>query len=447
MKIFLYILCLLSRIECLIALNYRGISITWRRLISNESNRITIEFLITLSSSDKISHLCDNFQSKFDEIQSQFGFECLNSWNNCQSWSDHISNIECYSKSYDSPKSLIYNRLNLSISSKTFYEFRFPSKPSGYWSDLSNPIELNSYINLNEINSSPIARFPDYISINIYEDFYYSLEIFDPDGDEFDCISLSSILIDKKCFFQIPANTFKDEDEILIKIEIIEYKINEIRSRLPFHFLVYLNNDNRSEHCHQIPTIHFLNFENNFLHILLNETIQIDLISQSQCDIEIDQCLIQSQFHWKIKSLIETIIRNQIQIEFEWTPNLLEQCGYHIHCIRCIDQLDNFNEKCIQIFVYGSNCQYLINQKSICTWSTFTKWIKHNETSYKRNRTCYETLNSKKICSFCFGLSIQYQSSSSFIKDLELFQESLLTPTRAHSTMKIIFITTIFSNQ
>jgi hypothetical protein len=66
-----------------------------------------------------------------------------------------------------------------------------------------------------------------------------------------------------------------------------------------------------------------------------------------------DECLINSPFHWKIKSHIE---KNN-QYEFEWIPKTIEQCGFQIHCIRCLDQFNNFNDKCIQISVNGPICR------------------------------------------------------------------------------------------
>lgn len=211
------------------------------------------------------------------------------------------------------------------------------------------------------MNSPPITRFPEHISINIHETFSYSLQVFDPDGDFFQCSS--SISIVDPCLLTIPANTFNanhPEDEILIKIEIIEYTNSakdQIRSRLPYQIIAYLNDENRTGECLKTPSITLLNVENDLIYILFNESIQIDLISQSQCDIEMDECSMISSFHWKIKSIIETTIEDQIQMQFEWTPRLVEQCGYHIHCIRCFDQFDNSNEKCLQIFVNGFDCR------------------------------------------------------------------------------------------
>ncbi|CAF1688905.1 unnamed protein product [Adineta ricciae] len=80
----------------------------------------------------------------------------------------------------------------------------------------------------------------------------------------------------------------------------------------------------------------------------------------------------------------------------EWTPRLVKQCGFHTHCIRCFDQLDNFNEKCLQIFVNGFDCQRRTNSNQSCSWSPFSTWNRVNETIYRRNRTCRETFHSEK---------------------------------------------------
>ncbi|CAF1669468.1 unnamed protein product, partial [Adineta ricciae] len=242
-------------------------------------------------------------------------------------------------------------------------------------------------------------------------------------------------------------NVNHQDDEILIKIEIIEYTNSakdQIRSRLPYQIIGYLNDENKTGQCLKIPSITFLNVESDLIYTLFNESIQIDLISQSQCDIEMNECSMVSAFHWKVKSIVETTIEDQIQIQFEWTPRLVEQCGFHTHCIRCFDQLDNFNEKCLQIFVNGFDCQRRTNSNQSCSWSPFSTWNRVNETIYRRNRTCRETFHSEKTCSFCFGSSVQYQSSLTFLKDFDLFEQSLLTPTRAQSTRKILFIATIF---
>ncbi|CAF1653257.1 unnamed protein product, partial [Adineta ricciae] len=242
-------------------------------------------------------------------------------------------------------------------------------------------------------------------------------------------------------------NVNHQDDEILIKIEIIEYTNSakdQIRSRLPYQIIGYLNDEDKTGQCLKTPSIALLNIENDLIYTFFNESIHIDLISRSQCDIEMNECSMISAFQWKVKSIVETTIEDQIQIQFEWTPRIVEQCGFHTHCIRCFDQLDNFNEKCLQIFINGFDCQNRTNSNQSCSWSPFTIWNRINETIYRRNRTCRETFHSEKTCSFCFGSSVQYQSSLTFLKDFDLFEQSLLTPTRAQSTRKILFIATIF---
>jgi hypothetical protein len=48
------------------------------------------------------------------------------------------------------------------------------------------------------MNSLPIARFPEHIYINLNEDLIYSLEVFDPDGDIFQCNSLFTMFSKNK---------------------------------------------------------------------------------------------------------------------------------------------------------------------------------------------------------------------------------------------------------
>jgi hypothetical protein len=350
------------------------------------------------------------------------------------------------------PKSIIFTEIALSLPSDTTsknisYKFQFPSSNySCCWHNFDSsdqPVELISYLNLfnlNEINSPPIARFPEHIYINLNKDFIYSLEVFDPDGDLFQCKSLSSIIISENCIITVKSNSHISESEIVIKIEIIEYnKKDEIRSRLPYHIIGLIDYEDQ---CYLLPSINLLNVENNQIHVLLNQSVQIHLISQSQCQIPMDECLINSAFHWKIKSIIEKNILNhqsQIEIEFEWIPKSVQQRGFHIHCIRCLDQLANYIDKCINIFVYGTNCRkfnlalqsrifidliYLENlnpQTKICSWSPFSIWSKNNQTTYKRSRSCYETSNNEKVCSFCFGSSTEYQSSLAFTKGFYFF--------------------------
>ncbi|CAF1525319.1 unnamed protein product [Adineta ricciae] len=101
MNIFLNLLYFFYSVECIINLTdigYRGISITWRRLKSNDFNQISMELLVTLALSDKSSDLCDYYHSKSIPIESYLGLQCLNSSDQCQSWSFQLSNMECYSK-------------------------------------------------------------------------------------------------------------------------------------------------------------------------------------------------------------------------------------------------------------------------------------------------------------------------------------------------------------
>lgn len=97
-----------------------------------------------------------------------------------------------------------------------------------------------------------------------------------------------------------------------------------------------------------------------------------------------------------------------------------------------------------------------------CSWSPFTTWTKNNQTTYKRTRRCSQISDAHRACSFCFGSSVEYQSSFVFLKgllllavivsivlslvaDVELFEQSLLFPTRAHSTIRIISMVTCLS--
>ncbi len=107
------------------------------------------------------------------------------------------------------------------------------------------------------------------------------------------------------------------------------------------------------------------NIENNQIDVLLNEIIQINIISSSLCQIEMDECLINSPFHWKIKSHIEKTHQYEIEYEFEWIPKTIEQCGFQIHCIRCLDHFNNFHDKCIQISVNGPICRKSISSNRL----------------------------------------------------------------------------------
>jgi hypothetical protein len=89
------------RIDCTIdttELSYRGISITWRRHFSTKTDIIHLEVVITLALSDKSFNLCDSHHSKAHKIGSNFGIECLDSWDNCSSWPFTTLYIECHSK-------------------------------------------------------------------------------------------------------------------------------------------------------------------------------------------------------------------------------------------------------------------------------------------------------------------------------------------------------------
>ena len=91
-------------------INYRGISISWRRLISSKSDEIHFETIITLALADKSFHLCDSHHTKTHEISSDFGIECIDSWDRCHSWPFKTLSLECHSKSHGNS---LRNRMKL----------------------------------------------------------------------------------------------------------------------------------------------------------------------------------------------------------------------------------------------------------------------------------------------------------------------------------------------
>lgn len=356
------------------------------------------------------------------------------------------------------PKSVLSTQIKLPMasgSSNVYYKIQFPSKNNSCcWEEIDSsekPVHLISYLNfieIDQINNPPIGRFPSHIHVDLKRFHQYSLEIFDPDGDLFECALKSSIdflSLSSDCLLTSKSSTKGNVERILIEIEIIEYfnhKKDQIRSRLPYHIIALIDDDVEMNDCNQVPLINLLNIENNQIHIEMNEPIQVDLKSISQCPLEMDECLIQSSFHWKIKLHNEktNLLNNQNEIDyqFEWIPKSNPHCGYHIHCIRCSNNNDNFLDKCINIFVYGPTCrtflsfpfslnQFLSNLENanqdhkLCSWSSFSSWSRFNQTTYKRQRTCLETSKPSKTCPFCFRSSFQYQSSLAFIKGFHFF--------------------------
>ena len=273
------------------------------------------------------------------------------------------------------PKSVIFDEIDLSFPSGTdlsnvYYKLQFPPENSSCcwesfdWIDKS--VQLTTSLNLlkiTEINSHPISRFPEHIYIDPNKPFVHSLEIFDPDGDPFECSLLSSqsfLTINEKCQLIFKSSSSKIDYINVIEIEIIEYtntKKDQIRSRLPYHFIAFVDSINPEEICRKLPLIELINIENKEIHVQLDETVLVNVISSSKCRVEIDECIMTSPFHWRIKSHIEKRTENEVDYLFEWIPKTIEHCGFQIHCIRCLDQLANLNEKCIQIFVNGSICR------------------------------------------------------------------------------------------
>ncbi|CAF1449986.1 unnamed protein product [Adineta ricciae] len=105
-------------------------------------------------------------------------------------------------------------------------------------------------------------------------------------------------------------------------VELISFmNISQVNSppmtRLPYQIIGYLNDEDKTGQCLKTPSITLLNIENDLIYTFFNESIHIDLISQSQCDIEMNECSMISAFQWKVKSIVETTIEDQIQIQFE----------------------------------------------------------------------------------------------------------------------------------
>lgn len=91
---------LIRNLICAEDLHYRGISITWRRLVSSRSDEIRLEMMITLALSDKSMSICDSHHSKSHPISSDFGLECVDSWDKCHSWPLKSLSVQCQSKSH-----------------------------------------------------------------------------------------------------------------------------------------------------------------------------------------------------------------------------------------------------------------------------------------------------------------------------------------------------------
>lgn len=263
----------------------------------------------------------------------------------------------------DYPKAMIFTTIDLPLPSgdtAQFYRFRWPS------SELVSTLKV---IEPTRLNSPPIARFPDHLSMNMNKDFVYSLDVFDPDGDPFDCVVVNSsltITIDSPCTLTIKGDRSFDEDLVFIQMELIEY-VDEtkkvIRSRLPYHSMVFITHADSAEKCRERPSIALTNVENDVVHVLMSESMKIGVVSRSACPVEMEECSMLSGFHWKTRSLVETILADQhseIHFEFEWTPRLNEHCGFHLHCIRCVDQSDNYEDRCLTIYVDGHACRQCI---------------------------------------------------------------------------------------
>lgn len=273
---------------------------------------------------------------------------------------------------------MIFNEIDLSFPPGTdltnvFYKLQFP--PENYsccwesfdWVDKS--VQLTTTLNWlksNEMNSPPLSRFPEHLYIDPNKPFIHSLEIFDPDGDPFSCSLLSSqsfLTINENCQIIFKSSGSKLDYINLIEIEIIEYtnsNKDQIRSRLPYQILAFIDSINPKEMCRKVPLIKLSNIENKEIHVELNDLVSINVISSSECPIEMDECVIRSPFHWKMKSHLEKRTDNEgseVDYLFEWIPKTFEHCGFQIHCVRCSDQLGNVNEHCVLIFVNGSICR------------------------------------------------------------------------------------------
>jgi len=275
------------------------------------------------------------------------------------------------------PKSVLSTEILVQVSSDSIskkdisYKLEYSSLNNlSNWEDLNSPVRLISYFNLFEIdklNSPPISRFPSHISLDTNKFKEYSLEVFDPDGDLFECLLLSPIdfiVVDSKCVITMKTSTTITVERALLVIEIVEY-VNEqktnIRSRSPYHVIVIISESEDETSCSQSPLISLLNIENGEIHVDMNEFTGIHLKSMSQCENEIDECSIMSASQWKMKSQIEqtNIVNNQkeIEYEFEWISKTSFFCGHQIHCIRCLDNDDNFIDKCINIFTSATICR------------------------------------------------------------------------------------------
>ncbi len=94
-------------------LHYRGISIAWRRLISSKSDEIRFEIIIILALADKSFSLCDSHHTKTHEISSNFGIECIDSWDDCLSWPFKTLFLECHSKSHGNSLRNLIERISV----------------------------------------------------------------------------------------------------------------------------------------------------------------------------------------------------------------------------------------------------------------------------------------------------------------------------------------------
>lgn len=81
---------------------YRGLSLTWRRLNTSQSNSILFEFRIEMSVTDQTMSLCHLPNDKGERLSSNFGLQCIDSWDQCLSWPSHRLKIFCYSRQHGS---------------------------------------------------------------------------------------------------------------------------------------------------------------------------------------------------------------------------------------------------------------------------------------------------------------------------------------------------------
>lgn len=91
---------LIVQIHCETDVHYRGISITWRRLLSSKSDQIRLEMIITIALAEKSAGLCDAHHPKSHLISPDFGFVCIDSWDHCLSWPMKSLSIQCQSRSH-----------------------------------------------------------------------------------------------------------------------------------------------------------------------------------------------------------------------------------------------------------------------------------------------------------------------------------------------------------